>query len=110
MACPKGDLDLVFPNGAGKVESHANILNRVFHPLQVKAGIVDQSSAPKYSLHALRHAAAALFIDHGTSPKRLQAILGHESIQMTFDLYGYLFDLRDDDHDAIAGLGARLLA
>jgi integrase len=65
---------------------------------------------PKYSLHALRHAAAAICIDHRTSPKRLQAILGHESIQMTFDLYGYLFDLRDDDRDGMAQLGARLLA
>jgi integrase len=25
LACPKGDLDLVFPNGAGKVETHQNI-------------------------------------------------------------------------------------
>jgi integrase len=110
LACPKGELDLVFPNGRGKVESHANILHRGFHPLQVAAGIVDQDGKPKYSMHALRHAAAALFIDHGTSPKRLQAIMGHESIQMTFDLYGYLFDLRDDDRDGMQHFGARLLA
>jgi integrase len=118
---------LVFPNGAGKVESHANILNRGFGPLQVSAGIVSGPKLdregkpvvdedgnpvmlPKYSLHALRHAAAAIFIDHGISPKRLQAIMGHESIQMTFDLYGYLFDLRDDDRARMQHLGARLLA
>ena len=65
---------------------------------------------PKYSLHALRHAAAAIFIDHGTSPKRLQAILGHELILDDLDLYGYLFDLRDDDRDGMQHLGARLLA
>jgi integrase len=65
---------------------------------------------PKFSLHALRHAAAALLIDNGTSPKRLQAIMGHESIQMTFDLYGYQFDLRDDDRAGMAQLGARVLA
>jgi integrase len=110
LACPKGELDLVFPNGVGKVESHANILHRGFGPVQVAGGIVDQDGKPKFGLHALRHAAAALFIDNGTSPKRLQAILGHESIQMTFDLYGYLFDLRDDDWDGMAKLGARLLA
>jgi integrase len=109
LACPKGELDLVFPNGRGKVESHANILHRGFHPLQVAAGTVDQDGRPKYSLHALRHAAAALFIDHGTSPKRLQAIMGHESIQMTFDLYGYMFDLRDDERDGMQHFGARLL-
>ena len=65
---------------------------------------------PKYGLHALRHAAAAIFIEHGTSPKRLQANMGHESIQMTYDLYGYLFDLRDGDRDGMQHLGARLLA
>lgn len=62
---------------------------------------------PKYSLHALRHAAAAIFIDHGVSPKRLQAVPGHGSIQMTYDLYGYLFDLRDDERDGLQHLGAR---
>jgi integrase len=110
LACPKGELGLVFPNGAGKIESHANILHRGLGPLQARLGIVGQGGSPKYSLHALRHAAAALFIDHGLSPKRLQAIMGHESIQMTFDLYGYLFDLRDDDRDSMTGFGARLLA
>ena len=29
-ACPKGDLDLVFPNGLGKVESYANLIDRGF--------------------------------------------------------------------------------
>jgi hypothetical protein len=28
LACPKGPLGLVFPNGAGNVESHANIVQR----------------------------------------------------------------------------------
>jgi len=71
LACPKGDLDLVFPNGRGKVESHANILHRGFWPLQVKAGVTvsrrdvagkAENREARYSLHALRHAAAPLFI------------------------------------------------
>src|SRR5436309_5507335 len=41
IACPKGPLKLVFPNGVGKVESHANIANRGFYALQIEAGIVD---------------------------------------------------------------------
>ncbi len=68
LACPKGQLDLVFPNGAGKIETHANLLHRVFWPIQVKAGVTvmvdgkDGEKVPdaKYSLHALRHACAAL--------------------------------------------------
>ena len=32
LACPKGTLDLVFPNGAGNVESHSNIVQRGLQP------------------------------------------------------------------------------
>jgi hypothetical protein len=37
LACPKGDLRLVFPNGAGRVQSHANIVSRGFAPPLQKA-------------------------------------------------------------------------
>ncbi len=109
LACPRGDLDLVFPNGAGKVESHSNIVNRGFQPLQVRADVVTADGKPKYGLHALRHAAAALFIQQGFGPKRIQVIMGHASVQMTFDRYGYLLDRADDDGEAMAQLQARLL-
>lgn len=119
-ACPKGEQDLVFPNGAGNVESHANLLNRVFWPIQITAGVsiktdkVDKDGQPvmdaKYSLHALRHAAAALWIEQNATPKRIQMLMGHSSIQMTYDTYGYLFDAREDDQAAIAAIEERLLA
>jgi hypothetical protein len=41
--------------------------------------------APRYGLHSLRHAAASLFIEQGFSPKRVQALMGHSTIQMTFE-------------------------
>ncbi len=62
----------------------------------------------KYSLHALRHAAAALWIEQGLSPKRIQSLMGHASIQQTFDQYGYLFE--SDDREAMAMIEGRLLA
>ena len=65
IACPKGDLDLVFPNGVGNVETHSNIYNRIFKPLMIKSGIADGEGAPRFSLHAMRHAAASLFIEQG---------------------------------------------
>jgi hypothetical protein len=34
LACPWGDLGLVFPNGAGNVENHANSANRCWYALQ----------------------------------------------------------------------------
>ena len=40
----------------------------------------------------LRHAAASLFIQYlRWTPKRLQTVMGHSSINMTFDLYGHIF-------------------
>src|SRR4051794_40070404 len=45
LACPLGDLGLVFPTGAGGVESHGNILSRVFWPIQVAAGVTTDGDA-----------------------------------------------------------------
>jgi integrase len=102
LACPKGPLNLAFPNGAGKVEAHANIANRGFYPLQIEAGIVDGEGKAKYGFHALRHFFASWAIERGFSPKRVQTLLGHSSIQMTFDVYGHLFPSLEDDHAKFA--------
>src|SRR6266576_423253 len=80
LACPKGPLKLVFPNGNGNVENHANIANRGFYALQIEEGITGKDGKPKYGLHALRHFCASWLIEQGFSPKRLQALLGHSSI------------------------------
>jgi integrase len=94
--CPKGPLGLVFPNGIGNPEGHANFYHRIFKPLMIDCGIVDGEAKPRFSIHGLRHAAASLFIEQGWSPKKIQTILGHSSINMTFDVYGRMF------HDAEA--------
>jgi integrase len=102
LACPNGELGLVFPNGNGNVENHANIANRGFYALQIAAGIVDRDGGPKYGMHALRHFFASWAIEQEFSPKRVQALLGHSSIQMTFDRYGHLFPSLEDDHAKFA--------
>jgi integrase len=102
LACPRGDHHLVFPNGNGNVESHANIANRGWYPLQIAAGLVGNDGKPKYGLHALRHFFASWVIERGFSAKRVQALLGHSSIQMTFDVYGHLFPSLEDDHAKFA--------
>jgi integrase len=121
LACPRtkatdndpGRLWLVFPNGDGKPESHANIINRGFGPIQVKAGVSEPHATAKgddgkpirvakYGMHALRHFFASWAIEQGFSPKRLQSLLGHASIQMTFDVYGHLFPSLEDDHAKFA--------
>jgi len=102
LACPKGELGLVFPNGAGKIENHANIANRGCYALQVNSGIVDTAGGAKYGVHSLRHFFASWAIEREFSPKRVQALMGHSSIQMTFDLYGHLFPSLEDDHAKFA--------
>jgi len=116
--CPKGELDLVFPTSTGAVEGHSNLLHRVFWPAQLAAGVsVDtgkkaEDGKPildaKYSLHALRHAAAALFIEQGFPPKKVQSLMGHASLQMTYDVYGYLFPSDQDDRAKMAELESGL--
>jgi integrase len=102
LVCPKGELDLVFPNRLGKVQPLSNIAQRVWHPLQKKAGLVADEGKPLFNFHTLRHFAASNWIELGFSPKRLQALLGHSSVQMTFDRYGHLFPSAEDDHERLA--------
>ena len=88
LACPKSDLDLVFPNGKGKVESLANIINR---------GLIPAQAEPKYTgMHVLRHFYASWCIDQNLPAKVIQERLGHSSITLTYDRYGHLFPRGDD--------------
>jgi integrase len=116
LACPRLAADgakrlrFVFPDSDGNVDSHHNIhrstgLGRV----QFAAGITADPRAPKYGLHSLRHTAASLFIEQGFSPKRVQALMGHSSIGMTFDCYGHLWPSAEDDQVAMAQVQARLI-
>ncbi|CAA0096934.1 Tyrosine recombinase XerC [Starkeya nomas] len=137
LACPrrqtgKGDAGepvtephLVFPNGAGNVENHKNILRRGLEPALVKAGVsvptgeTDKNGQPikvaKYGgLHALRHFHASWLINRprdgglGLPLKVVQERMGHASITMTADVYGHLFP-RVDDADELAAAESALL-
>jgi integrase len=111
LACPIGELDLVFPNSCGRVENHTNTLKRFWFPLQRACGITDGAGKARYAFHSLRHAAASLFIAHlGWTPKRVQAVLGHASIGMTFDRYGHLFADPVGDREAMKKLEAAIVA
>jgi len=86
LACPKGDLGLVFPNGSGKVEYLSNIIKRGLKPTQ-----------SKYTgMHVFRHFYASWCIDRNLPPKVIQERMGHSSITITFDRYGHLFPRSDD--------------
>jgi integrase len=92
LACPKSGLDLVFANGEGNIDRHANIVQRGLIPIVTRA-----LGEPKYTgLHCLRHFYASWCIDRGLSPKVIQTRMGHSSITITFDRYGHLFPNTDD--------------
>jgi integrase len=115
VECPKGELGLVFPNTLGNVEGLQNIWERFFKPLQLACEITvageDGNAKPKYGLHALRHAAATLFIAYlGWTPKRVQVVMGHASIRMTYDLYGHLFEDREADREAMKKIETAIVA
>lgn len=139
LVCPKRDtgkkdaagekikvLDLVFPTGAGNVETLNNFLRRGLHPAWIAAGVtvdrgeVDKKGKPildaKYKgLHALRHFYASWCInrrkDGGLElpPKVVQERLGHSTIAMTMDVYGHLFP-RGDDAEEMAEAERAFLA
>ena len=54
LACPKGELDLAFPDANGGIESHAQILHRAFWPIQRVAGVVCIETAPQAAVLAAR--------------------------------------------------------
>ena len=95
----------------GNVEGLPNIQRRVWDPLQVKCGLIDEEGQARYRFHSLRHAAASLFIAHlSWSPKRVQEVLGHASITMTYDRYGHMFADLEWDREAMRKLEAAIVA
>lgn len=132
LACPKRDtgkrdedgqkvmaLELVFPNGQGKVEQLNNILRRGLNPAWIAAGVtsntgeVDEKGrpvlAPKYTgMHALRHFYASWCINRkedgglGLPPKMVQERMGHSTIALTMDRYSHLFPSVDDGDEMAA--------
>jgi integrase len=124
LRCPRGELDLVFPNTIGNLESHANLVKRGLHWAQLQCGMTklkpkltgvrrpvlqaDGSplivEAPKYEgLHALRHWFASWCINRKADMGRelpakvVQSYLGHSTVTLTLDTYGHLFPNKDDD-------------
>ncbi len=98
LACPPHYMDLVFPSPKGKPLSHRVLSLNIVEP------VLEAAKVGPIGMHAFRHAAASLWIERGLNPKRIQYLMGHSSITLTFDTYGHLFDATEkgrDDADAI---------
>jgi integrase len=84
LACPKSDLNLVFPNDAGKPIDHHNMVRRCFLPTLEAAGL------PRMRFHDIRHTYASLMIAQGENIKYIQSQLGHSSPTVTWNVYAHL--------------------
>lgn len=119
LACPISEAGLVFPNQAGNIEDHQNMLRRGLWPAQATAGLTvptgktDEDGnailAPKYpGFHALRHWYASWCINRKAdgglelTAKAVQTRMGHSSIQVTFDTYGHMFPALDEGAEMAA--------
>ena len=100
LACPQNDNDLLFPNGAGKVEGYSNYYHRLWRPLLTEAGLITGEENTPFGMHALRHAGISLWIQNGATPKQVQTWAGHASIQTTWDIYGHLWREFEDEQSA----------
>lgn len=119
LACPVSEAGLVFPNQAGNIEFHQNMLHRGLWAIEIAAGLaVDTGKKdkegepviePKYTgFHALRHWYASWCINRKAdgglelTAKAVQTRMGHSSIQVTFDTYGHLFPSADEGAEMAA--------
>jgi integrase len=106
--CPASELQLVFPTSRGHI-MRMNTVDDYWPRLQIQCGLIDDANKARYNFHMLRHAAASLFIRYlGWSPKRLQTVMGHASVTMTFDRYGHLFEDVDADRADMAKIEAAI--
>ena len=86
LAVDRHDTALLFVGAQGAVLRPGNLRYRVMIPAAKRAGV------PWARFHTLRHTCAALLIDAGASPLRLQRWMGHHSAAFTLDNYGHLID------------------
>ena len=112
MKCGRPESGLVFTGRGGWVQMGAldqawrRLARRVFEGV-AKRETPDPSP---YHFHALRHVYASLLIEAGLPPKRVQYLMGHASITITFDRYGHLFEDPELVRGAMERLGSGIAA
>lgn len=70
--------------------SYAHALLRLIREINDQRERENRPRMPEASFHDLRHTHAAMLIRRNVQPKVISERLGHASIKITMDLYGYL--------------------
>ena len=76
--------ELVFPSPDGSVLDPDNLIKRYFLPCIEHAGL------RRFRFHDMRHTFGSLLIQDGASITYVKEQMGHSSIPVTVDTYGYL--------------------
>jgi integrase len=84
LVAGRGETELLFRGAHGAALRAGNLRYRVLIPAAQRAGV------PWARFHTLRHTCAAMLIDAGADPLRLQRWMGHHSAAFTLDTYGHL--------------------
>lgn len=88
--CWKSVPEWVFVARMGRPMHARSVISAEFKTVLKAAGL-----PLHFTPHSLRHTFACLHLANGANPVYVQKQLGHSSIQMTVDLYGSWFPIRD---------------
>ncbi len=110
-AAKHGTNGLVFPTRRdGKYQRYNVYVRRGFHKLMEEAGLVtevvengERKLLKHYTPYSLRHFFASMLIEKNKSLKYIQTVMGHETIKMTFDVYGHIIRRKETDEMAEEG-------
>ena len=88
------------------LKSYSHPVLRLIREINKQREAENRPRMPEASFHDLRHTHAAMLIRRGVQPKIISERLGHASIKITMDLYGYLMpglqdvvaDIFDQEH------------
>jgi integrase len=78
------DLDLVFPNGEGKLMEAQNHHRRSWRPLLERSGLLAETT-----FHSLRHTYATHCVQQGIDINTVQTWLGHSTSKMLLEVYAH---------------------
>src|SRR5690606_4651254 len=106
-----GDEEFVFPTRReGGYQRYNVFVRRGFHILMEEAGFVTETTEngkrvllKRYTPYSLRHFFASMLIEQNKSLKFIQTVMGHESIKMTFDVYGHIIKRKETSEIADEG-------
>ena len=85
-----------------RLDSYPQAVRRLIDRVNTARQGTGKPPMPQATYHDLRHTHAAMLIRMGVQPKVIQERLGHSSIKMTMDLYGYLMPgLQESVADAL---------